>query len=118
MCVHENTKCVEVCSNKKAQSIDTFFNQNLKMCFYDVLFKFYNQFRCDLTPHMCIIKSILFLGSPVLVKCVGVGAAKLSRNAHVRCVSVQSEKLLCAECAGVPKLVAHKYSVNMSNTLF
>ena len=26
--------------------------------------------------------------------------------------SVRDEKLLCAECAGVPKLTAHKYSEN------
>ena len=44
------------------------------------------------------------------MKCAGVGVAKLSKNAHVRCGSVRSEKLLCAECAGVPKLAAHKYS--------
>ena len=30
---------------------------------YDVLFKFYNQFRCDLTPHTYIIWSFLFLWS-------------------------------------------------------
>ena len=28
----------------------------------------------------------------------------------MRCGSVRSEELLCAECAGVPKLAAHKYS--------
>ena len=39
-----------------------------------------------------------------------MGAAKNSKDAHVRCASVQSEKLLRAECARVPKLVAHKYS--------
>ena len=44
------------------------------------------------------------------MKCVGV--AKLSKTAHMRYSSVQSEKLLCAECAGVPKLAAHKYSGN------
>ena len=48
------------------------------------------------------------LGVPV--KCAGVGVAKFSKNAHVRCGSVRSEKLLCAECVGVPKLAAHKYS--------
>ena len=46
------------------------------------------------------------------MKCAGVGVAKLSKNAHVRCGNVRSEKLLCAECAGVPKLPAHKYSVH------
>ena len=46
----------------------------------------------------------------VLVKCAGVGVAKLSKNKQVRCGSVRSEKLLCTECAGVPKLGAHKYS--------
>ena len=46
------------------------------------------------------------------MKFAGVGAAKLSKYAHSRCGSVQSEKLLCAECAGVPKLAAHKYSGN------
>ena len=49
-------------------------------------------------------------GAPM--KYVGVGAAKFSKNTHVRCGSVQSKKLLCAECAGVPKLAAHKYSGN------
>ena len=76
--------------------------------FYDIWFKFYDQFRCDLTPHMYIIKHSI-LG--VSVKCVGVGAEKISINTHVQCGSVRSEKLLCAECAGVPKLAAHKYSV-------
>ena len=47
------------------------------------------------------------------MKCAGVGVAKFSKNTHVRCGSVRSEKLLCAECAGVPKLAAHKYSVNI-----
>ena len=46
----------------------------------------------------------------VSVKCAGVGVAKIPKNTHVRCGSVRSEKLLCAECAGVPKLAAHKYS--------
>ena len=53
------------------------------------------------------IKNSIF-GIPV--KCAGVGVAKFSKNPHVRCGSVQSEKLLCAKCAGVPKLAAHKYS--------
>ena len=75
---------------------------------YDVIFKVYDQFRCDLTPHEHHKKYSIF-GVPV--KCAGVGVAKLSKNAHVRCGSVRSEKLLCAECAGVPKLAAHKYSV-------
>ena len=44
------------------------------------------------------------------LKCAGVGVVKKSRNTHLRCGSVQDEKLLCAECAGVPKLAAHKYS--------
>ena len=44
------------------------------------------------------------------LKCAGVGVVKKSRNTHVRCGSVRDEKLLCAECAGVPKLAAHKYS--------
>ena len=43
----------------------------------------------------------------VPVKCAGVGVSKFSKNAHVRCGSVQSKKLLCAECAGVPKLATH-----------
>ena len=47
----------------------------------------------------------------VLVNCAGVGAAKFSKNAHVWCGSVQSEKLLCAECAGVPKLAALLISI-------
>ena len=46
----------------------------------------------------------------VLVKCAGVGAAKFSKSTHVRCGSVRSKKLLSAECAGVPKLAAYKYS--------
>ena len=46
----------------------------------------------------------------VSVKCAGVGVAKIPKNTHVRCGSVQSQKLLCAECAGVPKFAAHKYS--------
>ena len=44
------------------------------------------------------------------LKCAGVGVAKNSKNAHVWYESVREEKLLCAECAGVPKLAAHKYS--------
>ena len=44
------------------------------------------------------------------VKCADVGGAKFSKNVHVRCGSVPSEKLMCAECAGVPKLTPHKYS--------
>ena len=28
----------------------------------------------------------------------------------MRCGSVRDEKLLCAECAGVPELAVHKYS--------
>ena len=43
------------------------------------------------------------------LKCVGVGAAKNLKEVHVQCLSVRGEKLLCAECAGVPKLTAHKY---------
>ena len=49
----------------------------------------------------------------VSVKCAGVGVAKIPKNTHVRCGSVRSvrsEKLLCAECASVPKLASHKYS--------
>ena len=46
-----------------------------------------------------------------VVCCVRVWVwLKKSRNTHVLCESVQDEKLLCAECAGVPKLAAHKYS--------
>ena len=44
------------------------------------------------------------------MKCVGV--AKFSKTAHVRCGSVWSKKLLCAECVGVPKFAAHKYSAS------
>ena len=46
----------------------------------------------------------------VSVKCAGVSVAKIPKNTHVRCGSVRIEKLLCAECAGVPKFAAHKYS--------
>ena len=46
-------------------------------------------------------------------KCAGVGAAENSKNTDVRCGSVRVKKLLCAECAGVPKLTAHKYSVDI-----
>ena len=45
-----------------------------------------------------------------MVSVKGVGAAKFSKNAQVRCKSEQSKKLLCPECAGVPKLAAHKCS--------
>ena len=45
------------------------------------------------------------------LKCAVVGVAKNSKNTHVRYRSVRAEKLLCAECAGVPKLAALKYSV-------
>ena len=48
------------------------------------------------------------------MKCAGVGAAKFSKNAHVWCGSVRSKNLLCTECAGVPKLTAHKYSGKIS----
>ena len=41
----------------------------------------------------------------VSVKCAGVGVAKIPKNTHVRCGSVRSEKLLCAECAVVPNLL-------------
>ena len=60
--------------------------------------------------HICISYKAFFFGVPV--KCAGVGVAKFSKNAHVRC-----EKLLCAECVGVPKLAAHKYSVNIISKL-
>ena len=43
-------------------------------------------------------------------KCAGVGAAENSKSTHVRCGSVRVKKLLCAECADVPKLNAHNYS--------
>ena len=49
------------------------------------------------------------------MKCAGVGVAKLSKNSHVWCGSVRSEKLLCAECAGVPKLAALKYLASSIN---
>ena len=42
------------------------------------------------------------------LKCGGVGVVKKSRNTHVRCGSVQDEKLLSAECADVPNLATHK----------
>ena len=51
------------------------------------------------------------------MKCAGVGGAKFPKNTHVPCGSVRSEKLLCAECAGVPKLAAHKYSDNLESLL-
>ena len=44
------------------------------------------------------------------MKCVGVGAAKFPKNTHVRWGVCGAKKLLCTECAGVPKLAAHKYS--------
>ena len=44
------------------------------------------------------------------MKCASVGVVKKSRNTHLRCGSVRNEKLLCAECADVPKLAARKYS--------
>ena len=44
------------------------------------------------------------------LKCAGMGVARKSKNAHVRCGSVRNEKLLCAECADVPKVTAQKYS--------
>ena len=47
------------------------------------------------------------------MKCAGVGVENFSKNTHVRCGSVRSEKLLCAECAGVPELAAHKYLVTL-----
>ena len=59
------------------------------------------------TTHVYRIKHSIF-GFPA--ECAGVGAAKFSKITNVWCGSVQSEKLLCAECAGVPKLAAHKYS--------
>ena len=62
---------------------------------------------CFDTTHVYHIKHFIF-GVPV--KCVGVGAAKFLNNTQVRCGSVRSEKLLCAVCAGVPKLAAHKHS--------
>ena len=47
----------------------------------------------------------------LLLKCAGVGVAKKSKNTHAWCRGVPDKKLLCAECVGVPKLTAHKYSV-------
>ena len=79
--------------------------------FYDVVFEFYDQYRCDLTPHMYHVKHSIFW---VPVKCVGVSVEIFSKNAHVWCRSVKSEKLLCTECAGVPKLAEHKYSVHFT----
>ena len=51
------------------------------------------------------------------MKCAGVGVENFSKNTHVRCGSVRSEKLLCAECAGVPELAAHKYSAKMGKNM-
>ena len=51
------------------------------------------------------------------MKCAGVGVENFSKNTHVRCGSVRSKKLLCAECAGVPKLAAHKYSAGVVLTV-
>ena len=45
-----------------------------------------------------------------MLECAGLDAAKNSIKTHVQCGSVLDEKLLCAECAGAPKLAAHKYS--------
>ena len=51
-------------------------------------------------------KAILMLPS----KCAGLGVAKNYKKTHVQCESVRIKKLLCAECAGVLKMSAHKYS--------
>ena len=57
---------------------------------------------------MYMIKQSIFM---LMSKCAGMGAIKNFKNAHLRWVCVQDEKLLCTECAGVPKMTAHKYSV-------
>ena len=56
--------------------------------------------------YICVSYKAFFFGIPF----AGVGVAKFSKNTHMQCGSVQSEKLLCAECVGVPKLSVHKYS--------
>ena len=43
---------------------------------------------------------------------------KLKKNAYVRFGSVRDVKLFCGECAGVPKLAAHKYSGSEHSPLF
>ena len=43
----------------------------------------------------------------VPLNCAGAGVVTSTINAH------EDEKLLCAECAGVPKLTAHKYSAKI-----
>ena len=55
----------------------------------------------------------------VFVKCADVGAAKFlkKRTCAVR-ECVRSEKPLCVECAGVPKLAAHKDSDANSINIF
>ena len=54
-----------------------------------------------------MIQSNILLCSCQSVR-AGEGVAKNYKNAHVWCGSVRDEKLLCTECASVPKLVAHK----------
>ena len=58
-------------------------------------------------PYVYDTKQPIFM---LPLKCAVVGAVKKLRNTHVQCGSVRDEKLLCAECAGVAKLAAHKYS--------
>ena len=48
-------------------------------------------------------------------KCVGVGAAKNSKNPHVLCGTVRDEKLLCAECADVQKLTENTLNTSSKN---
>ena len=81
------------------------------MCYY-ALFKIYAKFRCDLTYHTyhIILHHTNHSIFGILAKCAGMDVAKFSKASHMRCGSVQSKKLLCAKCVGVPKLTAHKYS--------
>ena len=68
--------------------------------------------------HTCISYKVFQFRVPVKCAGVGVGVENFSKNIHVRCGSVRREKLLCAECAGVPEFAAHKYSASYLHQSF
>ena len=73
----------------KEPKIYLFLKQKSLNVFYDVLIIIYDQFRCELI-YVYHRKHSIFV---VEAKCAGVGAAKFSKDAHVRCGSVWSKSV-------------------------
>ena len=49
-----SVRCAKICPNKKLK-IQIYLKPKPLNVSYDVIFKVYDQFRCDLTPHMYIL---------------------------------------------------------------